>query len=1119
MISSRLRVAGRAVLLAAAFVTACTTGEGLTLPDGFTAPQSLTVAPVNLRSVKVQWDAVKDASVSGYRLERRTQLAGPFETLVANLPQSLPGPIVYFDNAVEPETFYGYRVVALDRIGNESPASTVAGARTPSLPGLQISTVSIAPNPGSNDPDGYTVLVAGPDTVRVAIGIAAERRVVPLRVGTYAVTLGGVAPSCAVQGGATRQAVVSDATTQTVTDVRYTVSCRDPSRGQILAGVAVEGDAPAGAELVVDVAGIAADATLPESERVVARTLRFPAAASGSQLLENLRPGSYQFSLASVPATCTREGTRTRSVTVAPLSSDTVIYRIRCEGSGNPNDPSRPYVYRNLWAPQAAAIGATVELRLALDLSATAGAAVGAVEAQLRYDPQVLRFERTEAVDQRFNVFGNGISPGTVNWGGFTTTGGISGQTTIGKMIFTVIGAGTSATRTSGVRATLFDFTQIDTLVRVVEDTFTVGSGSGNQAPVAEANGPYAGSVGGNIAFSSAGSSDPDGSIASYSWAFGDGTTATGPNPTKAYLAAGTYTVTLTVTDNLGLTATDQAQVTVTTSGGNQAPLANANGPYTGTAGAPVTFSSAGSTDPDGSIASYAWTFGDGGTGTGPSPSHTYQAAGSYQVTLTVTDNGGATASAQATATVTGGSGATPLVWKGTFGTPDPVTGVLPYTITYDLSADVPGTPGAEALDSWVVDSLKWDPRVLQFFAFSFGNTGTGTVNPTEALNGKLRFSGRQGAANSTAVVTIATVRFKVVGSTGARTTTATALGPLLGTSATGGFNYRAATAIQEASYTVGGGPAPTGSVAGTVTRSGGGPIAGATVTVTPGGTATTSSAGQFSVTGVPVGSGTVAVSNLPSGCTAPAAKAYAIASAGQTATVDLTVSCSTTPTTGTVTGTVTRSTGGGIAGATVTVAPGGTATTAATGQYSVANVAVGSGTVTVANLPTGCTAPAAKPYTIASAGQTVTVDFTVTCTAPPTGNSLTGTWTVSGTTATLEFRVNVTSGNVGSLEFNFNPSSSRLQYTGNAPATAPAFPNTFVTNPPATIINVGALTTASAGLSGNVGIVKLTFTILPGAAATVNGSVTGLAAVNAAFADITSTFTGNVSVAPLTLP
>ncbi len=59
--------------------------------------------------------------------------------------------------------------------------------------------------------------------------------------------------------------------------------------------------------------------------------------------------------------------------------------------------------------------------------------------------------------------------------------------------------------------------------------------------------------------------------------------------------------------------------------------------------GSSVAFDGSGSVDPDGSIASYAWTFGDGGTSTLASPSHVYPAAGGdFPVTLTVTDNGGA---------------------------------------------------------------------------------------------------------------------------------------------------------------------------------------------------------------------------------------------------------------------------------------------------------------------------------------------------------------------------------------------------------------------------------------------------------------------------------------------
>jgi PKD repeat protein len=70
-----------------------------------------------------------------------------------------------------------------------------------------------------------------------------------------------------------------------------------------------------------------------------------------------------------------------------------------------------------------------------------------------------------------------------------------------------------------------------------------------NQPPVARATSSCTGS---SCSFDATASSDPDGSVASYSWDFGDGTHATGATATHGYAAAGSYTVTLTVTDNGG---------------------------------------------------------------------------------------------------------------------------------------------------------------------------------------------------------------------------------------------------------------------------------------------------------------------------------------------------------------------------------------------------------------------------------------------------------------------------------------------------------------------------------------------------------------------------------------
>jgi len=135
------------------------------------------------------------------------------------------------------------------------------------------------------------------------------------------------------------------------------------------------------------------------------------------------------------------------------------------------------------------------------------------------------------------------------------------------------------------------------------------------------------------------------GNIASYQWDFGDGATGSGKTASHSYAAAGTYTVALTVTDNQAATASKSVSVVV----GNVVPSAAFTHNEINLV---ASFDASGSSDSDGSIASYSWDFGDGATGTGKTSSHSYAAAGTYTVTLTVTDDQGATASQSASISV-----------------------------------------------------------------------------------------------------------------------------------------------------------------------------------------------------------------------------------------------------------------------------------------------------------------------------------------------------------------------------------------------------------------------------------------------------------------------------------
>jgi PKD repeat protein len=153
---------------------------------------------------------------------------------------------------------------------------------------------------------------------------------------------------------------------------------------------------------------------------------------------------------------------------------------------------------------------------------------------------------------------------------------------------------------------------------------------------------PSPATAGQAVAFDASASAEPDGSIASYSWDFGDGATATGAKPAHIYAQADTYSVRLTVTDSGGWQRSSTSAVTVAP--GDRPPVASFSfGPPAPVTGQAVAFDGSGSSDPDGTVTSYGWDFGDGATGAGAKPSHAYAAAGSYSVRLTVTDNSGST--------------------------------------------------------------------------------------------------------------------------------------------------------------------------------------------------------------------------------------------------------------------------------------------------------------------------------------------------------------------------------------------------------------------------------------------------------------------------------------------
>lgn len=175
--------------------------------------------------------------------------------------------------------------------------------------------------------------------------------------------------------------------------------------------------------------------------------------------------------------------------------------------------------------------------------------------------------------------------------------------------------------------------------------TTTVSVPVGAAAPVANfVFSPTSPAAGQQVNFNATSSTAPAGrTITGYRWDFGDGTIGTGAEPNHAYVAPGTYNVTLTVTDSAGATSTRTSSITVTSG----QPTADFTfSPTDPAPGATVFFNGAASRGAAGrSIVSYAWSFGDGTTATGVNPTKTggYANPGTYAVTLTVTDDRGNT--------------------------------------------------------------------------------------------------------------------------------------------------------------------------------------------------------------------------------------------------------------------------------------------------------------------------------------------------------------------------------------------------------------------------------------------------------------------------------------------
>ena len=210
-----------------------------------------------------------------------------------------------------------------------------------------------------------------------------------------------------------------------------------------------------------------------------------------------------------------------------------------------------------------------------------------------------------------------------------------------------------------------------------------------------------------SVNFDGTGSSEPSGTISSYSWNFGDGSSlVSGATPSHTFAAPGVYTVALTVTDNTSHTATITHTVTVHGLPSAAFSVTTVNP----VAGSPVSFDGSASSESEGTIASYSWDFGDGSAlASGATPSHIYAAAGTYTVKLKVTDGFGNTSATTSHSVAVASVPAAVISVQ----TPHPGAG------------DVVSFSGASSTDTG---------STITGYAWNFGDGATSTLqNPTHA--------------------------------------------------------------------------------------------------------------------------------------------------------------------------------------------------------------------------------------------------------------------------------------------------------------------------------------------------------------------------------------------------
>jgi len=556
------------------------------------------------------------------------------------------------------------------REGFLSSGNIVKEGATPE-PGTGDLTITTSTTGG--DIPGYTLSATRPDgsSVTVLFGANDTQSFPGQPAGDYRLELTDVPTSCTVVNGTNPRTVTVPGGGSVSTT--FEITCEGaPQSGDLTIITSTTGE------------------NLPAGYTVAVTGPRFPEGTSApigpnDALSAEVTPGDYVVELRDVATNCSVTAPNPRTVPVAAGDADSTTFVVTCTGAA-PTTGDLTII--------TSTTGENIPAGYTLSFSGPGGSGTVAIAANQTQsfpgqpagdytleltdvptncsvvngtNPRTVRVDAGDADTTTFEITCTGTAPPTGDLTITTSTSGDGIPAGYTLNFSGTVGSGTVAFAANQTQSFpgqpagdyTLELTDVPTHCTVVNGTnprtvtvpgggsvsttFAVTCTALNQPPTAN----FTFSCNGLTCNFTSTSSDADGSIAAYSWTFGDNTTSTQQNPSHSYAQGGTYTVGLTVTDNRGATATTSRPVTVTAP--NQPPTANFTFSCNGLT---CSFTST-SSDPDGSISAYLWTFGDNTTSTAQNPSHTYAQGGSYTVTLTVTDNRGATATTSRTVTVT----------------------------------------------------------------------------------------------------------------------------------------------------------------------------------------------------------------------------------------------------------------------------------------------------------------------------------------------------------------------------------------------------------------------------------------------------------------------------------